>query len=157
MPDESENKEQAIAAEAVRSAAAPKAEASPAPKARGKKTKVTKRVSSGRVYIQATYNNTAVTITDLHGDVLAWSTSGHMGFRGAKKATPYAAGIVIRDVSDKVKAMGLEEIHVLVRGVGQGRDGALRALHAQGFSVLSIRDLTPIPHNGPRACKPRRV
>jgi small subunit ribosomal protein S11 len=126
-------------------------------KPRAKKNKVAKHVTSGRVYIQATYNNTVVTITDLQGNVLAWSTSGHMGFRGPKKATPYAAGMVVKDVADKVKEMGMVEVHTLIKGVGQGRDGALRALHAQGFSVLSIRDITPIPHNGPRACKPRRV
>jgi small subunit ribosomal protein S11 len=126
-------------------------------KPRAKKNKTAKHVTTGRVHIQASYNNTVVTITDLHGNVLAWSTSGHMGFRGPKKATPYAAGMVIRDVAEKVKPMGFSEAHVLVRGVGQGRDGALRALHAQGLSVLSLRDITPIPHNGPRACKPRRV
>jgi small subunit ribosomal protein S11 len=126
-------------------------------KPRAKKNKTAKHVTSGRVYIQATYNNTVVTITDLHGNVLAWSTSGHMGFRGPKKATPYAAGMVIRDVAEKVKPMGFAEAHVLIKGVGQGRDGALRALHAQGLSVLSLRDITPIPHNGPRSPKPRRV
>jgi len=126
-------------------------------KPRAKKNKVAKHVATGRVYIQATYNNTVVTITDLHGNVLSWSTSGHLGFRGPKKATPYAAGMVIRDASEKVKPMGMAEVHVLIKGVGQGRDGALRALHAQGFSVLSLRDITRIPHNGPRACKPRRV
>ena len=139
-----------------------KTEAAPADekakaKPRAKKNKAAKHVTTGRVHIQATYNNTVVTITDLHGNVLAWSTSGHMGFRGPKKATPYAASMVIRDVAEKVKPMGFNEAHVLIKGVGQGRDGALRALHAQGLSVLSMRDITPIPHNGPRACKPRRV
>jgi small subunit ribosomal protein S11 len=136
---------------------APAAEEKAKAKPRAKKSKTAKHVTSGRVYIQATYNNTVITVTDLHGNVLAWSTSGHLGFRGPKKATPYAASMVVRDVSDKVRAMGLQEIHVLVRGVGSGRDGALRALHAQGFAVLSIRDITPIPHNGPRAPKPRRI
>jgi len=126
-------------------------------KARNKKNKATKHVTSGRIYIQVTYNNTVVTVTDLQGNVLAWSTSGHMGFRGPKKATPYAAGQVIRDVAERVRPMGFAEAHVFVRGVGQGRDGALRALHAQGLTVLSIRDITPIPHNGPRSPKPRRV
>jgi small subunit ribosomal protein S11 len=133
------------------------AEAKAVAKPRAKKNKVTKHVTSGRIYIQATYNNTVVTVTDLHGDVLAWSTSGHMGFRGPKKATPYAASMVIRDIAEKVKPMGFSEAHILIRGVGQGRDGALRALHAQGLSALSIRDITPIPHNGPRSPKPRRV
>ena len=126
-------------------------------KPRAKKNKAVKHVTTGRFHIQATYNNTVVTVTDLHGNVLGWSTSGHLGFRGPKKATPYAASMVIRDVAEKVKPMGLNEAHILIKGVGQGRDGALRALHAQGISVLSIKDITPIPHNGPRACKPRRV
>jgi small subunit ribosomal protein S11 len=146
MPDEKKKTEEVSAEDKAK-----------AVKARAKKSKVTKHVTSGRVYIQATYNNTVVTITDLHGNVLAWSTSGHMGFRGPKKATPYAASQVIRDVADKVKLMGFSEAHILIRGVGQGRDGALRAIHAQGISVLSIRDITPIPHNGPRSPKPRRV
>jgi small subunit ribosomal protein S11 len=126
-------------------------------KPRAKKNKVAKHVATGRIHIQATYNNTVVTASDLHGNVLAWSTSGHLGFRGPKKATPYAAGMVIRDVAEKVKPMGMAEAHIFIKGVGQGRDGALRALHAQGISVLSMKDITPIPHNGPRAAKPRRV
>ncbi len=126
-------------------------------KPRSKKAKVSKHVTSGRAYIQATYNNTMVTITDQQGNVLAWSTSGHMGFRGPKKATPYAASMVVRDVADKAKLMGLQELQVFVKGVGSGRDGAVRALHAQGLIVLGIKDITPIPHNGPRAPKPRRV
>jgi small subunit ribosomal protein S11 len=129
----------------------------PKAKPRAKKNKAAKHVSTGRIHIQATYNNTVVTISDLHGNVLAWSTSGHLGFRGPKKATPYAASMVIRDVAEKVKPMGLTEAHIFIKGVGQGRDGALRALHAQGISVLSMKDITPIPHNGPRAAKPRRV
>ena len=133
------------------------AEEKPKAKPRAKKNKTAKHVATGRVYIQATYNNTVVTVTDLHGNVISWSTSGHLGFRGPKKATPYAAGMVIRDAAEKAKPTGLQEVHVLIKGVGQGRDGALRALHAQGLSVLSIRDITSIPHNGPRACKPRRV
>jgi small subunit ribosomal protein S11 len=145
MPEEKIKKEGEAAEE--------KAKAKP----RAKKNKVAKHVTTGRVYIQATYNNTVITITDLHGNVLAWSTSGHMGFRGPKKATPYAASMVVRDVAEKVKPMGFSEAHVLIKGVGQGRDGALRALHAQGLSVLSMRDITPIPHNGPRSPKPRRV
>jgi small subunit ribosomal protein S11 len=134
-----------------------KADAPLAQKPRAKKNKTVKHVATGRFHIQATYNNTVVTVTDLHGNVLAWSTSGHLGFRGPKKATPYAASMVIRDVAEKVKPMGMSEAHVFIKGVGQGRDGALRALHAQGISVLSLKDITPIPHNGPRACKPRRV
>jgi small subunit ribosomal protein S11 len=80
-----------------------------------------------------------------------------MGFRGPKKATPYAASLVVKDIADKVKPMGFNEAYVYVKGVGSGRDGAVRALHANGFIVLGIKDITPIPHNGPRAPKPRRV
>jgi len=149
MPDSEKKIEEGVAREKKASAASGKP--------RAKKNKAAKHVTSGRVYIQATYNNTVITITDLQGNVLGWSTSGHMGFRGPKKATPYAASTVVKDVSDRVKPMGLIEVHVFIKGVGQGRDGALRALHAQGFSVLSIRDITPIPHNGPRSPKPRRV
>jgi len=132
-------------------------ETKPKVKPRAKKAKAIKHVTSGRVYVQATYNNTVVTVTDLQGNVLGWSTSGHLGFRGPKKATPYAASMVVKDVADKVRPMGLTEVHVLVKGVGSGRDGAVRALHAQGLTVLTLRDVTPIPHNGPRAPKPRRV
>jgi len=132
-------------------------EETPKAKPRGKKGKAAKHVVSGKIYIQATYNNTMVTITDPQGNVLAWSTAGRMGFRGPKKATPYAASIVVKDVADKVKTMGFSEAHVFVKGVGSGRDGAVRALQANGLTVLGIKDVTPIPHNGPRAPKPRRV
>jgi small subunit ribosomal protein S11 len=126
-------------------------------KPRAKKNKTAKHVVSGKIYIQATYNNTMVTVADPQGNVLAWSTAGRMGFRGPKKATPYAASMVIKDVADKVKPMGFSEANVYVKGVGSGRDGAIRALQANGFTVLNIKDVTPIPHNGPRAPKPRRV
>jgi small subunit ribosomal protein S11 len=149
MPTEEKKNEKAAEGKAK--------EAAKSARPRAKKSKVAKHVTSGRIHIQATYNNTVVTASDLHGNVLVWSTSGHLGFRGPKKATPYAASMVVRDVAEKVKPMGLNEVHVLIKGVGQGRDGALRAIHAQGFSVLSIRDITPIPHNGPRSPKPRRV
>jgi small subunit ribosomal protein S11 len=123
---------------------------------RGKK-KVVKNVAVGKAYVQATYNNTIVTLTDANGNVLAWSSAGHCGFKGPKKATPYAASIIVKDVCDKVKDMGLKEVSVFVRGVGSGREGAVRALHANGLHVNQIKDTTPIPHNGCRAPKPRRV
>jgi small subunit ribosomal protein S11 len=129
-----------------------------APKAKkAKKKKIARHVPSGRAYIQATYNNTIVTLTDPNGNVLAWSSSGLCGFKGPKKATPYAAGIVVKNAAEKVADYGLQEVNVLVKGVGSGREAAVRALNANGLNVLSIKDMTPIPHNGCRAPKPRRV
>ncbi|PJA47613.1 30S ribosomal protein S11 [Candidatus Uhrbacteria bacterium CG_4_9_14_3_um_filter_36_7] len=121
------------------------------------KAKVHRQVSEGCVYIQATFNNTLITMTDLHGNTLAWSSAGHCGFRGPKKATPYAAGMIIKLLSEKVAEMGLRDVRVYVTGVGSGRDSAIRALHTNGFQVLSIKDTTPIPHNGCRARRPRRM
>lgn len=126
-----------------------------APKRKGKKAK--KQVSTGNAYIQATYNNTIVTLTDPDGNVLAWSSAGSNGFRGPKKATPYAASVVVRKVAEKVVDSGLKDVYVFVKGVGQGREGAVRALNANGLNVLAIKDVTPIPHNGCRPPRPRRV
>ncbi len=145
------NKETATAAEGTEEKKAKKA----APKS--KKKKAVKQVPQGRAYIQATYNNTMVTITDPNGNTLAWSSAGHMGFRGPKKATPYAASIIIKDVADKVRDFGLRDVTVFVNGVGGGREAAVRALNANGINVLSIKDMTPIPHNGCRSPRPRRV
>ena len=131
------------------------AEKKTAPRSKVVKPKV--QVPRGCAYIQATYNNTMISITDQNGNVLAWSSSGHMGFAGPKKATPYAATQIVREVADKVKPHGVRELMVFVKGVGSGRDSAVRALNASGFQVLVIKDVTPIPHNGPRAPKPRRV
>jgi small subunit ribosomal protein S11 len=125
-----------------------------APKRKGKKTR---QVSRGCAYIQATYNNTIVTLTDTDGNVLAWSSAGGNGFRGPKKATPYAASVVIRRLVEKVADVGMKEVDVFVKGVGQGRESAVRALNANGLNVLSIKDITPIPHNGCRPPRPRRV
>jgi len=119
-----------------------------------RKKKVKRNVKRGQAHISATYNNTIVTITDQNGNVLGWSSSGHKGFRGAKKATPYAAGVIVRDVVEKISDTGMQEIDVFVKGVGSGREAAVRALHANGLQVLSIKDVTPIPHNG---CRPRKV
>ncbi len=134
-----------------------KVASAPNPKSKSKKKKVVRHVPSGRAYIQATYNNTIVTLTDQNGNVLAWSSSGLCGFKGPKKATPYAAGVVVKDATEKVADYGLQEVNVLVKGVGSGREAAVRALNANGLNVLSIKDMTPIPHNGCRAPKPRRV
>lgn len=124
---------------------------------KNKKKKIVRQVSHGNVYIQASYNNTIVSITDPNGDVLGWSSSGKVGFKGPKKATPYAAGMVVKDVSDKIAKFGLKEVHVFVKGIGGGREGAIRALHLNGLNVLSVGDVTPIPHNGCRPPKKRRV
>ena len=128
-----------------------------ATKVKSKKKKVVRQVSNGRAYIQATFNNTIVTITDQNGDVLGWASAGMVGFKGPKKATPYAAGQVVKKAVDEVKATGIREVNVFVKGVGGGREGAIRALHANGVQVLSIKDVTPIPHNGCRPPKRRRV
>lgn len=125
-------------------------------KSRSKK-KVVRQVSQGCAYIQATYNNTIVTITDLTGNTLGWSSAGNCGFKGPKKSTPYAASIIVKRVAERVKETGVKELNVFVKGVGSGRDSAVRALNANGFHVLSIKDVTPLPHNGCRAPKPRRV
>ncbi|TSC84792.1 MAG: small subunit ribosomal protein S11 [Parcubacteria group bacterium Gr01-1014_13] len=125
--------------------------------AKGKKKKVVRQVVRGNAFIQASYNNTIVSITDPNGDVLGWSSSGKVGFKGPKKATPYASSIVVKDVVDKLGAYGLKDIHVFVKGIGGGREGAIRALHLNGLNVLSINDVTPIPHNGCRAPRKRRV
>jgi len=129
-----------------------------APKAKVKSRKKKKRiVPRGRCYVQATYNNTIVTLTDPQGDVIAWSSAGQNGFRGPKKSTPYAAGVITRAAVEKSKDFQLKEVDVFIKGVGSGRESAVRSLNANGIEVLSIKDVTPIPHNGPRAKKPRRV
>lgn len=122
-----------------------------------KKKKIVREVPLGRAYIQATYNNTMVTLTDQRGDVLAWSSAGKIGFRGPKKATPYAASVIVKDAVEKVRPYGLRDVHVFVKGVGSGREGAIRALYANGLNILSIKDTTPEPHNGCRPPKIRRV
>jgi len=119
-----------------------------------KKKKKKKFVSSGFAYIQATYNNTIVTLTDQSGNVLASSSAGAVGFKGPKKSTPYAAGIIVRNVVEKVRECGLKNVEVFLKGVGLGREAAVRALNANGINILSIKDITPIPHNG---CRPRKI
>lgn len=121
------------------------------------KKKAIKSVPVGRAYIKATYNNTIVTLTDQNGNVIAFSSAGSNGFKGPKKATPYAATVIVRDAVEKAKPFGLKDVSVFVRGVGLGRESAVRGLNANGLNVLSIKDITPIPHNGCRKRKPRRV
>ena len=114
-------------------------------------------VERGRVYIQASYNNTLISLTDDSGNLIAQSSAGSLGFKGPKKATPYAANRVIESLSEKMKKIGLKDVSVFVKGIGSGRESAVRALVGQGLNVISIKDITPIPHNGPKPRKPRRV
>jgi small subunit ribosomal protein S11 len=123
----------------------------------GKKKKQVRQISHGRAYIQATYNNTIITLTDLNGNVLSWSSAGQNNFKGPKKATPYAASVIVKDATDKVKAYGLKNVNVFVKGVGSGREAAVRALNTYGINVVSIKDITPIPHNGCRRKRTRRI
>lgn len=123
----------------------------------GKKKKSKNKVTKGKVYITSTYNNTIVTITDLSGNVLVWGSAGKTGFKGSKKSTPYAGQRTMEDTLTRVKERGLVEVDVLIRGIGSGRESAVRALQGSGLSVISIKDLTPTPHGGVRPKKVRRV
>jgi small subunit ribosomal protein S11 len=126
-------------------------------KAKVKKRKDKKTVYEGNVYIQATFNNTIVTITDLKGDALSWCSAGSLGFKGAKKSTPFAAQSTAETATNRAKDFGLREVNVFVKGPGVGRESAIRSLGALGLRVKSINDITPIPHNGCRPRKTRRV
>ena len=116
-----------------------------------------KIASAGRVYITATFNNTLVTITNDTGDTVAWSSAGARGFKGTRKSTPYAATTAVEDVAKKAIVAGIKSVDIFVKGPGSGRDSALRAIKAAGISISSIEDITPIPHNGPRPTKKRRI
>jgi len=116
-----------------------------------------KRAEVGTLYVQSTYNNTKVVLTDLKGNTLAWSSSGALGFKGAKKGTPFAAAKVGEIVGDKAVAIGLQDVHVIVKGVGSGRESSIRGFVSKGFNILSIKDMTPVPHGGVKPPKPRRV
>lgn len=118
---------------------------------------VAKKYEVGRVYVKASYNNTVVSVSDDKGNILAWSTAGALGFNGPKKATPFAASKIIAVIAEKLKKSGPINVHVIVSGVGGGRDSAIRTLANHGFNILSIKDVTPIPHNGPRPAKVRRI
>lgn len=126
-------------------------------KKKGRKKKVDKKIPVGVAHVKATYNNTIVALTDLSGNVISWASAGMAGFKGPKKSTPYAAQIITRIAVEKAKESGLTEVSVMVKGVGTGRESAIRALNANGLIVTSIKDITPIPHNGCRPKKPRRV
>lgn len=126
-------------------------------KGRKKKKGVEKRVTSGKAFVNSTYNNTIITLTDNSGNVLSWANAGLAGFKGPKKSTPYAAQIITRIAVEKAKEYGLVEVKVFVKGVGTGRESAVRALNANGLQITYIKDITPLPHNGCRSRKPRRV
>ncbi|OGE25953.1 30S ribosomal protein S11 [Candidatus Daviesbacteria bacterium RIFCSPLOWO2_02_FULL_40_8] len=122
-----------------------------------KKTATQKQVLSGRVYVTATFNNTLITLTDLQGNTLAWSSSGEAGFKGARRATPFAAISAIEKVATKAKALGMGQAEVYIKGPGPGRDASIRALRGAGLNITMIADVTPVPYNGPRAKKKRRT
>lgn len=125
--------------------------------AKVKKSKSKRTVTEGNAYVQSTFNNTLVTITDLNGNVIAWSSSGTNGFKGAKKATPYAAQVSAEAAVNKALLYGIEKLHVFVKGLGSGREQAIRGLHSSGINIETITDVTPVPHNGCRPRKSRRV
>jgi small subunit ribosomal protein S11 len=122
-----------------------------------RKKKAHKKVSEGKAYIQSSFNNTVVTITDMEGNVIAWGSSGTAGFKGSRKGTPYAAQIAARDAAHRAMADGLHRVEVYIKGPGSGREAAIRALQATGITVTAIRDVTPIPHDGCRPKGRRRV
>lgn len=130
---------------------------------KAKTTKVAKKKTTtivgpnGKIFISATFNNTLVTVTNDKGETIAWSSSGSKGFKGARKSTPYAASLAVEDALKKAAEKGIKAVEVYVKGPGSGRDSALRAVKSLGLSILLIADLTPVPHNGPRAKKKRRV
>ncbi|MFA4925286.1 MAG: 30S ribosomal protein S11 [Candidatus Aminicenantales bacterium] len=127
------------------------------PKAKSKKKKIKREVSYGVVHIQSTFNNTIITIADQQGSTICWASSGTSGFKGARKGTPFAAQLAAKDVAGKARESGVRYVDVRVKGPGAGRESSIRALQAAGLEIKSIRDVTPIPHNGCRVRRKRRV
>lgn len=127
-----------------------------APEKKAKK-RTLRNVPEGEIHIRATFNNTLITASDLEGNVLAWTSSGASGFKGSRKPTPYASSVAATNLAIKLKTFGFTKAHVFIRGVGSGREQSVRALQANGISIISIRDVTPVPHNGCRSKKPRRA
>ncbi len=123
----------------------------------GKTRKVKKNIPSGLAYVQATFNNTLITITDPAGNVVSWSSAGSKGFRGSRKSTPFAAQVAAQEAANKAQDHGMKSVGVMVKGPGAGREAAVRALQGAGLRVTMIRDITPVPHNGCRPPKKRRV
>ncbi len=121
------------------------------------KTKKLLKTKEGKLCISSSYNNTLITLTDVQGNVLTWASAGSIGFKGTKKATPFAASKVAEAVSLAAKKLGIEKVEILVKGIGSGRDSAIRSLAARGLEIVSIADITPVPHNGCRPPKVRRV
>jgi len=158
MAEEKEQaKEAAPAAEGGAAAPAEAGQAAAAPAPRKAKLRSTRAVPTGIAYIKATFNNTVVTITDPRGGVIAWSSAGRAGFKGSRKSTAFAATMVGQDAARQAIGRGMHEVDVRVQGAGAGRESAIRALQAAGLNVTMIRDVTPIPHNGCRPRKRRRV
>lgn len=118
---------------------------------------VKQKVENGRVYVNASYNNTMITVTDAKGDIITWMSAGSLGFSGPKKSTPFAASKVAEAIMEKIQRSGPVNVEVFVRGLGSGRDAAVRSLAAKGLNITALKDVTPIPHNGPRPRKVRRV
>ncbi|MDZ4248356.1 MAG: 30S ribosomal protein S11 [Patescibacteria group bacterium] len=143
--------------EAGTKAPAAKTSGKAAAKPGGRKKKVKAPSEQGRAYVQATFNNTIVSFTDATGKVLTWGSPGTAGFKGTRKSTPYAATLATQKAAEQAKQAGLRTVSVFVRGVGSGRDAAIRAIQSSGLNVTQLKDMTPIPHNGVRAKKPRRV
>ena len=127
------------------------------PKKKAKKKKIRKDVGFGIAYIQSTFNNTIITLADRDGSTLCWASSGSAGFKGARKGTPFAAQLAAKEVSSKARDFGVRYVDVRIKGPGAGRESAIRALQSEGLEIKSIRDITPIPHNGCRQRKRRRV
>ncbi len=123
----------------------------------GARRRERKSIPTGRAYIQSTFNNTIITLTDPEGNVIAWGSSGTAGFKGSRKGTPYAAQLAAQDAARKAMVHGLRQVEVYVRGPGSGREAAIRSLQSSGLYITGIRDVTPIPHNGCRPPKRRRV
>ena len=121
------------------------------------KIETSQKVKEGRIYISSSYNNTIITLTDTQGNVLTWASAGSIGFKGTKKATPFAASKVAEILAQSVKKIGIEKVQVFIKGVGSGRESAIRSLAVRGLDIILIKDITPIPHNGCRPPKVRRV
>lgn len=121
------------------------------------KSSLKKRVEVGVLCVESTYNNTKLVLTDTNGNTLAWSSSGSLGFKGAKKGTPFAAAKVGETLSQKAQTIGIREVSAVVKGVGSGREAAIRGFVSKGIGLVSIKDMTPVPHNGPKPPRPRRV
>ena len=157
MAEEIKNTAAPAEAPAQAAAPAPETAAAETPVAEQKRRKGGRFVPAGIAYVLASFNNTKVTFTDLHGNVLCWSTGGKNGFKGSRKSTAYAAQVIAADAAKKAEALGMKEVEVRVNGPGAGRESAVRGIASTGMEVVAIKDITPVPHNGCRPPKRRRV